>query len=90
MMMNHAPGMKTTMSKIPDYRIRDVEPSVRKSMRLYALQHDMSVAEALKALVELAQEYIALNQAAEAEEEEAEQILKDYISNEIKRSEQEK
>jgi hypothetical protein len=36
------------------WRIRDVDPETRKRIKWYAVQHNMSIAEALKALVELA------------------------------------
>lgn len=44
------------MDKKPDniWRIRNVDDATRKRIRLYALQHDMGVGEALKSLVELA------------------------------------
>lgn len=35
------------------WRIRNVDDATRKRIRLYALQHDMSVGEALKALIDL-------------------------------------
>jgi hypothetical protein len=34
--------------------VRGVHPDVRKQVRLYAVEHDITVAQALKELVELA------------------------------------
>lgn len=51
------------MDKKPDniWRIRNVDDATRKKVRLYALQHDMSVGNALKALVDLALDNQGIN-----------------------------
>lgn len=36
------------------WRVRDMDPHVRKQIKMYALQHEMTVAQALKELVSLA------------------------------------
>ena len=36
------------------WRIRDVDPDIRKKIKWYAVQHEMSIAEALKELVGIA------------------------------------
>lgn len=36
------------------WRIRDVDPETRKRIKWYAVQHELSIAQALKELVEAA------------------------------------
>jgi hypothetical protein len=43
-----------TEKLVDRWGVRNVDPTVIKSVRLYALEHNINVAEALKELVELA------------------------------------
>jgi len=35
------------------WRVRDMDPETRKKIKMYAVEHDLSVAEAIKRLVDL-------------------------------------